>query len=123
MALRLRAMTDEEAGAARRLAHARTEPARVVGRARVVWLAGEGRRVPAIAAEVRLSEGTVRHWVKRFNAAGVDGLKDGPRAGRPPTYSEAEVGEVVATSLTNPRSLGLPFASWTLDRLTAYLNE
>jgi transposase len=29
----------------------------------------------------------------------------------------------VAASLTDPQSLGLPFASWTLDRLEAYLNE
>ena len=31
--------------------------------------------------------------------------------------------QVLAAALTNPRRLGLPFASWTLDRLEAYLNE
>jgi hypothetical protein len=30
---------------------------------------------------------------------------------------------VVAAALTNPRSLGLSFASWPLDRLAAYLLE
>jgi transposase len=30
---------------------------------------------------------------------------------------------VIATALTAPRTLGLPFASWTLDRLAAYLGE
>ena len=30
---------------------------------------------------------------------------------------------MIATSLTNPRELGVPFASWTLDRLAAYLHE
>jgi len=30
---------------------------------------------------------------------------------------------VIATALTPPEHLGLPFASWTLDRLEAYLNE
>jgi len=29
----------------------------------------------------------------------------------------------VATSLTRPDDLGLPFGCWTLDRLAAYLNE
>lgn len=33
------------------------------------------------------------------------------------------MGTVVATALTAPRALGLPFASWTLDRLAAYLAE
>jgi len=30
---------------------------------------------------------------------------------------------VIATALTAPEALGLPFACWTLDRLQAYLNE
>jgi len=30
---------------------------------------------------------------------------------------------VIATALTDPKALDLPFASWTLDRLSAYLNE
>jgi len=33
------------------------------------------------------------------------------------------VGELIATSLTDPQTFGLPFGSWTLDRLAAYLNE
>jgi transposase len=30
---------------------------------------------------------------------------------------------VIAAALSKPETLGLPFACWTLDRLTAYLNE
>jgi transposase len=30
---------------------------------------------------------------------------------------------VINTALTRPAQLGLPFASWTLDRLVAYLSE
>ena len=30
---------------------------------------------------------------------------------------------MIAAALTSPHSLGLPFASWTLDRLAAYLLE
>ena len=30
---------------------------------------------------------------------------------------------MIATALTDPKTLDLPFASWTLDRLAAYLNE
>jgi transposase len=123
MAVRLREMTEQEREATRRLAHSRTAPARTVERARMVWLAGRGRRVPSIAAELGVNQETVRRWLKRFNAQGLTGLKDEQRAGRPPTYSEQEVGEVVATSLTDPLSPGLPFAAWTLDRLAAYLNE
>jgi transposase len=123
MALQVRDLTEDEQASIRRLAHSRTEPARLVERARIIWLGSQGQRVPAIAAALRLTEATVRQWFKRFNARGVAGLQDQPRAGRPPTYTAEEVGEVIALSLTDPRSLGLPFASWTLDRLVAYLQE
>jgi transposase len=64
----------------------------------------------------------VRKWLKRFNEIGLEGLQDAERPGKPPRYTPEQVGEVVATALTNPSTLGLPFASWTLDRLEAYLN-
>jgi transposase len=116
-------LTLEEHTTITRLRQSRTAAARLVERARIIWLASQGWRVPAITADLRLHEQTVRHWLKRFNAHGLAGLHDAPRPGRPSTYTADEVGEVIAAALTNPRQLGLPFASWTLDRLEAYLNE
>lgn len=40
-----------------------------------------------------------------------------------PTYTPEQVGDVLAAALSKPTALGLPFASWTLDRLAAYLGE
>lgn len=121
--LTLRPLSREEAAAVERLARSRTAPARAVERARIVELAHRGWRVPAIARDVGVSERTARRWLGRFDERGLDGLADAPRAGRPPTYTPEEVGEVVAASLTKPDDLGLPFGGWTLDRLAAYLNE
>jgi transposase len=123
VALRVRDLTDEENEQIKRLAQSRTAPARGVERARIIWLASQGWRVRAIAAELRLNAETVRLWLKRFNAAGLEGLKDAPRSGRPATYTPAQVGEVIAAALTSPQQLGLPLGCWTLDRLEAYLNE
>ncbi len=121
--LTVRPLTDEETRAIDRMAHSRTESTRAVERARIIWQARQGARVPAIARTLGITEATVRTWLTRFNAGGVDGLKDAPRSGRPPVYAAAEVGEVIAASLTKPDDLGLPFGSWTLDRLAAYLHE
>ena len=121
--LTVRPLTEEEAVAVGRLARSRTSPARAVERARIVELAHRGWRVPAIAREVGVSEQTARRWLGRFGERGVAGLADAGRPGRPPTYTPEEVGAVVAAGLTPPQELGLPFASWTLDRLAAYLNE
>jgi transposase len=121
--LRLRALTEAERTAIEKLAHSRTAPARQVERARIVWQASQGQIAPAIAAELHLTAETVRDRVKRFNTRGLPGPEDRPRAGRPPTYTPEQVAKVVATALTSPEALDLPFASWTLDRLAAYLNE
>jgi transposase len=121
--LRLRPLTGEEEVALDRLARARTAPARAVERARIAWLAHRGWRGPALAREVGVSEQTVRRWLKRFHEGGLAGLGDAPRTGRPPTDAPEEVGAVVAISLTKPDDLGLPFGSWTLDRLAAYLTR
>ncbi len=116
-------MTTEEVECIEQLSRSRTAPVRAVERANIIKLAMEGLRVPAIARELGVCPGMVRLWLKRFNDRGIEGLADEPRPGRPATYTSEEVGEVIAASLTNPQEVGLPFSSWTLDRLEAYLND
>jgi transposase len=123
MALKLRPLSPEEHDTIEKLAHSRTTAARLVERARIILLADQGHRVPAIAQQLHLTAITVRTWLKRFNAAGLAALTDQPRSGRPATYTPPQVAEVIATALTPPAQLGLPFASWTLDRLEAYMHE
>jgi transposase len=121
--LLLRPLTDEEASDLRALAHGQKVEARLRDRARICWCSHQGKRIREIVALVGVSDSTVRHWITRFNAQGLAGLTDAPRMGRPPTYTPDEIGIVIATSLTRPDDLGLPFGSWTLDRLAAYLHE
>ncbi len=123
MALRLREVTPDEKEQIGRLARSRTAPARLVERAQIVWHACQGERVPQIAQELRLSEKTVRAWLKRFNREGLPGLDDRPHPGRQPTYSPEEVAHVIATALTDPKALGQPFGCWSVRRLETYLNE
>ena len=119
----LRDLTAEEASAVEGLARSRTAPARRVERARIVLRAGRGETPPAIAAALGLDAETVRRRIRRFNAEGLAALEDRHRSGRPATYSAGEVAVVIASALASPGRLGLPFASWTLDRLAAYLLE
>ena len=121
--LRLRALTAEERSAVEKLAHSRTALARQVDRARIIWRASQGASAPVIATALSVDAETVRRRIRRFNEEGLQALEDHPRSGRPATYSSDEVAMVIATALTAPRTLDLPFASWTLDRLAAYLHE
>ena len=84
MALHLRALTAEELADVQRLSRSRIAAARTVERARVIAAAAEGKTVPAVAAAVGVSAEAVRRWLKRFNALGLAGLADAPRAGRAP---------------------------------------
>ena len=119
----LREMTAAEHAAVQKLAHSHTAPAQRVQRAQIIWRASCGESASAIAARVGLDGETVRKRIRRFNAEGLDALKDRYRSGRPPTYTHTQTATVVATALTKPETLGLPFATWTLDRLAAYLHE
>ena len=93
----------------------------LVRRAQIVLHALEGLKAPEISARMDLCGATVRHWLKRFNARGLQGLEEDVRSGRPPTYSAEQRSAVINAALTRPADLGLPFACWTLDRLVAYL--
>jgi transposase len=121
MTIRVRAVGDEEREGLARLARSRTAGAGLVRRARIVMHALEGLKAPEIGARMDLCGATVRHWLKRFNARGLQGLQEDVRTGRPPTYSAEQRSAVIDTALTPPADLGLPFASWTLDRLVAHL--
>ena len=99
MALHVRELTPEEREAVRQLAHSRTAPASEVERAKMIWHLLQGERVPAVARRLGRSEPRVRHWLKQFNAHGLAGLAEKPRAGRPPVYAAEVVAEVIATAL------------------------
>ena len=123
MTLRVRAVSDEEREELGRMARSRTVGAGLVRRARIIMHALEGLKAPEISARMALCGATVRHRLKRLNARGLQGPEEDVRTGRPPTYSAEDRSTVISTALTRPAGAGLPFASWTLDRLVAHLTE
>src|SRR4051794_14383607 len=119
----LRVPTPEERHALEQLAHARTAQARLVERAQILLALADGSRPSQVAQQLGLSRPTVYTWIHRFNEQGLHGLEERPRSGRPHTYTAEQRAEVIATALTDPKGLGLPFGCWTPDRLRAYLDE
>ena len=121
MTLRVRVLSDEEREELGRIARSHTLGAGLVRRAQIVLHALDGLKAPEISARMDLCGATVRHWLNASTRAGLQGLEEDVRSGRPPTYSAEQRSAVINTALTRPADLGLPFASWTLDRLVAYL--
>jgi transposase len=86
-----------------------------------------GLTAPQIAAQVGVGEATARQWIKRFNAAGLAGLDDAPRPGRPVTYADDAQSQVIAKARSLPPKPQdgdvPPTCHWTLDRLQEELNK
>ena len=122
MTLRVRELNDQERAEVQRIARSHTLGAALVRRAQIVVHAMDGLKAEEIATRMDRCGNTVRHWLNRFNARGLDGLKEDVRTGRPPTYSAEQRSAVITAALTRPSELGLPFASWTLDRLVCHLS-
>ncbi len=58
-------------------------------------LDGASRKAAARAAG--MDRQTLRDWVHRYNAEGIEGLCDRARSGRPPRLSKARLGELIPT--------------------------
>jgi len=83
-----------------RLVRDRNTPQKVVWRARIVLLAGDGLTAVAIAATVGKSVLTVRRWRRRYGAKGVDGLlKDATRPPRRKPLTAEKIKQVVHMTL------------------------
>jgi transposase len=121
--IQIREMTEEEQRVLTRLSTSRKAEAALVKRASMIRRYYAGESCGQIGRDLLVEDETVSRWVHRFVDGGLDGLRDHPRAGRPMIYSIDEVSLVIQTALSRPKELGLPFGSWTLDRLQAYLYE
>jgi transposase len=122
-ALRLRALTEEEDRVIGKLVRSQTASVRLVQRAKIVHLASQGQTIPQITADLGCAPNVVRKWFKRFETQGLAGLEDAPRSGAPSRYTAENKARVLAAALTPPQDLGLPYSSWTFERLAAYVRE
>lgn len=121
--LRVRAFTSEEKRVITKLARSQTASVRLVERAKILQLGSEGQTVPQIAQTQGINEKTVRKWFKRFEQEGLAGLEDAPRPGAPTIYTAENKARVLVAARTRPSELGLPYSSWTFERLAAYVKE
>src|SRR5262252_4689841 len=72
------------------------------GEARKIRQLAGARHAPADAAEIGCHQNTVRRWLHRFNAAGLDGLGDRPGVGRKRRITEAERSRIIALARSVP---------------------
>jgi transposase len=93
---------------------------RLVERARIVLSAAGGTPSRAIAREVGCARGVVSKWRVRFAEAGLAGLSDAPRSGKPKTYG-ADADRRILALLDRPPPQG--FARWTAPLIARALAD
>lgn len=81
-------------------------------------LRGQPPSFAALAHAVHRS--SVQRWISRFNAAGIDGLLDAPRSGRPRKISRAQ-SERYRGLIERPTAAGQ--AHWTAKKFHGYLRS
>jgi transposase len=121
--LRLSPLSEEQLDELKEL-YRTTKDVRLRTRSQMILLAAEqGMTAPTIAQIVQESDQTIRNWFKRYQAEGIEGLKDAPMPSAPRKVTPEYVKQLVEVVRLRPRSLGLPFSMWTLARLADYLAE
>lgn len=119
--LRIRELTAEEISELDRL-YRETKDVRLRLRAQIVLLAAETKLIaPEIAKVVRVNDQSVRNWLRRYMAQGIDGLSDEPRSGAPSKVTAEYEQRLLEVVRQRPRSLGQSFSTWTVQRLSDFL--
>jgi len=93
---------EADRAALKAIVRAPTSEQRAVTRARIVLRAAEGIANERVAAELGVALMTVKLWRRRYARAGLAGLVDESRPGRPPTYSREDRDRVIALTLSVP---------------------
>jgi putative transposase len=92
-------LTEDEVQQLQSIANSRSLPHSIVQRAQIVLACGAGEANTSIAKRMGLTGMTVGKWRKRYRELGLEGLHDELRPGRPRTYEDDTVAEVINRAL------------------------
>lgn len=99
----------------------RSEDARYDHRLHGVLMVGQGMSCTEVARWFGENPTTVERWVHRFNASGLDGLREGEHTGRPARLTEEQWRALEADLRASPRDLGYGQNLWDGKMLAHHL--
>lgn len=97
--------------------------ARFLHRLHCVLLVAEGRSAQEVAQWHGVDPSSVARWVRRFNEHGLDGLREGRRAGRPGRLDSEQLKALSADLKKHPRAFRYVQATWNGFLLAAHLEN
>jgi len=99
------------------IANSRSMPHALVQRVQIVLACGAGEASTTISKRMGVTGITVGKWRKRYREFGIEGLHDELRPGRPRTYEDDKVAEVINRALQTKPSDGS--TQWSARSLAA----
>lgn len=91
--------SDEETKLLQRIAKSRSFPHSLVQRAQIILTCGAGTTNKEVAERMGIRNNTVGKWRQRYINLGIEGLHDELHSGRPRTYEDEKVAEVINRAL------------------------
>jgi transposase len=101
----------------------KAEDGGVVRRLLAIAMVKDGRSREEAASLNGMSRQTLRDWVHRYNAEGVEGLRSRTGPGRPPVLSEAQMAELREIVLQGPDPSRHTVVRWRCADLCEELAE
>lgn len=101
----------------------RDDGARYLHRLHCVLLAIEGCSCSDLGKIFDAHPRTVQRWVTSFKEAGIMGLRDESKSGRPPKLSQPQLDALKSDVSRDPSALGYQARSWNGRLLVEHLNE
>lgn len=92
-------------------------------RATAVRLLHLGHGPEAVAEMLAVAPSSVWNWHRRWRRAGIEGLANAAKSGRPAKADAHYLALLEQTLDSEPSELGFGFALWTINRLRRYLAE
>lgn len=92
-------------------------------RAIAIRLLHLGHAPEAVAEMLAVASSTIWNWHRRYRAAGINGLANRPKSGRPTKADAPYLTEVERALDSDPRELGYAFSVWTINKLRKHLEK
>jgi len=110
-------LIDEEIKQLQSIAKSRSLPHSLVQRAQIILACGAGTTNKEVAERMGIRNNTVGKWRQRYINLGIEGLHDELRPGRPRTYEDEKVAEVINRALQTKPTDGS--TQWSARSLAA----
>jgi transposase len=101
----------------------RSEESRYDHRLHGVLLVAQGMTCPQVAQLLGDAPRSVEYWVRSFEEAGLAGLREGERSGRPRRLSGQQLREINAALRGMPRAAGMGGNLWDGKTLAAWIER